>query len=67
VSDRHFRFWPDRSRQHLDAPATNVFHNLEVSARRYPAKPGLIYYDTPTGFAEIHDEAGVAAERGGSA
>src|SRR5580704_1884676 len=57
MSDRHFKFWPDHSRQHLDAPATNVFYNLEVSARRYPAKPGLVYYDTPIGFAEIHDEA----------
>jgi fatty-acyl-CoA synthase len=34
-----------------------VFYNLEVSARRYPAKPGIIYYDTPIGFAQIHDEA----------
>ena len=57
MSDRHFKFWPDHSRQHLDAPATNVFYNLEVSARRYPAKPALIYYDTPIGFAEIHDQA----------
>ncbi len=57
MSDRHFKFWPDHSRQHLDAPATNVFYNLEVSARRYPAKPGLVYYDTPIGFAELHDEA----------
>jgi fatty-acyl-CoA synthase len=57
VSDRHFRFWPDHSRRHLDAPATNVFYNLEVSARRYPTKPGLIYYDTPVSFAGIHDEA----------
>jgi fatty-acyl-CoA synthase len=57
MSDRHFKFWPDHSRQHLDAPATNVFYNLEVSARRYPDKPGLVYYDTQIGFAEIHDEA----------
>lgn len=57
MSDRHFQFWPDHSRHHLDAPATNLFYNLEVSARRYPSKPGLVYYDTPIGFAEMHDEA----------
>jgi fatty-acyl-CoA synthase len=57
MSDRHFQFWPDHSRQHLDAPATNLFYNLEVSARRYPSKPGLVFYDTPLGFAELHDEA----------
>jgi fatty-acyl-CoA synthase len=57
MSDRHFQFWPEHSRHHLDAPATNVFYNLEVSARRYPAKPGLLYYDTPLSFAGIYDEA----------
>lgn len=57
MSDRHFRFWPALSQRHLDAPATNLFYNLEVSARRYPSKPGLVYYDTPIGFAEIHEEA----------
>lgn len=57
MSDRHFEFWPEHSQRHLDAPATNVFYNLEVSARRYPYKPGLIYYDTPIGFTEIHEAA----------
>jgi fatty-acyl-CoA synthase len=57
MSDRHFEFWPDNQQRHLDVPASNVFYNLEVSARRYPLKPALIYYDTPIGFAEIHDEA----------
>jgi fatty-acyl-CoA synthase len=41
----------------LDAPATNVFYNAEVSARRYPDKPFLVYYDTAVTFAEFHDEA----------
>jgi fatty-acyl-CoA synthase len=34
-----------------------VFYNLEVSARRRPNKPGLVYYDTPITFAEMFDEA----------
>ena len=46
-----------RTPPYLDAPATDLFYNLQVSARRYPAKPGLIYYDTPIAFAEIHDQA----------
>jgi fatty-acyl-CoA synthase len=41
----------------LDAPATNLFYNAEVSARRYPDKPFLVYYDTAVTFAEFHDEA----------
>jgi fatty-acyl-CoA synthase len=44
--------------RHLDAPATNVFYNLEVSARRHPNKPCLVYYDTLISFAEVFDEAG---------
>src|SRR5882757_10717726 len=42
---------------HLIAPATNLFYNAEVSARRYPDKPFLVYYDTQVSFAAFHDEA----------
>ena len=43
--------------QHLVAPATNLFYNAEVSARRYPDKPFLVFYDTAVTFAEFLDEA----------
>jgi fatty-acyl-CoA synthase len=42
----------------LIAPATNLFYNAEVSARRYPDKSFLVYYDTQVSFAAFHDEAG---------
>lgn len=57
MSDRHFKFWPHRSRHHLDSPETNLFYNVEVSARRYPRKPSLVYYDTLVTFADVFDEA----------
>jgi fatty-acyl-CoA synthase len=57
MPDRHFKFWPDQAMHHLDSPATNVFYNAEVSARRYPHKPCLVYYDTSITFAEVFDEA----------
>jgi len=41
----------------LAAPATNLFYNAEVSARRYPDKPFLVFYDTAVTFAELLDEA----------
>ena len=41
----------------LCAPATNMFYNAEVSARRFPNKPFLIYYDTKVSFAEFYNEA----------
>jgi fatty-acyl-CoA synthase len=42
---------------HLAAPATNLFYNAEVSARRYPDKPFLVFYDTVVTFADLLDEA----------
>lgn len=57
MSNQHFRFWPAHAMHHLDAPATNVFYNAEVSARRYPDKPYLVYYDTPVTFAQFLDQA----------
>ena len=53
----HFKFWPSQSMHNLIAPATNMFYNAEVSARRFPNKPFLIYYDSKVSFAEFHDEA----------
>ncbi len=53
----HFKFWPSQSMRNLIAPATNMFYNAEVSARRFPNKPFLIYYDSKVSFAEFHDEA----------
>jgi len=41
----------------LVAPATNLFYNAEVSARRYPDKPFLVFYDTAVTFAQLLDEA----------
>jgi fatty-acyl-CoA synthase len=57
MPNAHFKFWPSHAMHHLTAPATNLFYNAEVSARRYPHKPFLIFYDTPVSFAEFHDEA----------
>ena len=53
---RHFKFWPSYAMQELKAPATNLYYNVEVSARRYPGKPYVVFYDTPVTFAEFHDE-----------
>ena len=53
----HFAFWPSQAMRTLTAPATNLFYNAEVSARRYPDKPYLVFYDTPLTFSEFHEEA----------
>jgi fatty-acyl-CoA synthase len=57
MADRHFKFWPAHTMHELTAPATNLFYNAEVSARRYPDKPFLVFYDTAVTFAQLLDEA----------
>jgi fatty-acyl-CoA synthase len=57
MSDRHAPHWPPGLPRHLTLPATNVFHNAEVSAARYPDKPFLVFYDTAVTFAEFRREA----------
>lgn len=44
--DRHFGVWPEYVPQHLTLPQTSVFSNLEISARRYPKKNAIVYYDS---------------------
>ena len=43
--------------RNLIAPATNLFYNAEVSARRYPDKHFMVFYDTAVTFAGFLDEA----------
>ncbi|MEP6884743.1 MAG: long-chain fatty acid--CoA ligase [Gammaproteobacteria bacterium] len=57
MSDRHFKFWPAHAMRSLVAPETNLFYNAEVSARRYPNKPFLIFYDTAVTFAGLLEES----------
>jgi fatty-acyl-CoA synthase len=57
MPNAHFKFWPGQAMHNLIAPATNMFYNAEVSARRFPNKPFLVYYDTKVSFAEFHNEA----------
>ena len=61
MSGQHFKFWPQHSLHYLDPPRTNLFYNLEVSARRRPDKPCLVYYDTQISYAEVLREAEVLA------
>lgn len=50
-------FWPRGQPRHVTIPETDLFYNVTVSARRYPAKPALVFYDTPVSFARFEREA----------
>ena len=57
MSDRRFAFWPGNQPRHLTVPQTNVFHNIIVSAARFPNKPAILFYDTPIGFRAFQQQA----------
>jgi fatty-acyl-CoA synthase len=56
LNNVHHKHWPRRVPRQLTLPQTNLFHNVEVSAARYPDKPFIIFYDTPVTFAQFKDE-----------
>jgi len=51
------KFWPQGLPQTLDVPKTSLFSNLEVSAKRYPDKPAVVFYDTVLTYAELFQQA----------
>ncbi len=44
MTDRHRAFWPPGAPSSLVLPATSVFENLAVSARRFPERVAIHYY-----------------------
>jgi fatty-acyl-CoA synthase len=49
----HFAHWPPGLPHHLTLPQTNLFHNLQVSAQRFPDKAAVIFYDSVMTYAEL--------------
>lgn len=55
--DRHFPVWPDQVPKQLELPATNLFHNITVSALRYPDHPAIHYYGSNISYRELESQA----------
>lgn len=53
----HHRFWPTRLPHRLSPPATSLWFNLEVSARRYPHKTALVFFDQVLTYRELFEQA----------
>ncbi len=53
--DRHYAVWPKGVPKTLTLPATSLYENLELSARRYPNKPALLYYGSSLSYAALKD------------
>ena len=59
--DRHFAHWPPGVPKSLSVPRTSLYYNLEVSARRYPDKPAIIYYGSVLSYAALEREVAALA------
>lgn len=55
--ERHYSVWPKGVPKHVTIPETSLYENLVISARRYPRKPAVLYYDTPISYGEVHESA----------
>lgn len=49
----HYKFWPKRLPQAITPPATPLWDNLAVNARRYPDKAALVFMGTVFTYAEV--------------
>jgi fatty-acyl-CoA synthase len=56
MSTRHFEFWPKRLQRTLTLPETSLYNNVEVSAKRYPNRPFILFYDTPISYREFQEQ-----------
>ncbi|MDO9030577.1 MAG: long-chain fatty acid--CoA ligase [Hydrogenophaga sp.] len=53
----HHRFWPKRLPHRISPPVTSLWHNLVVSAQRYPEKPALVFFDQQLSYSELLAQA----------
>jgi fatty-acyl-CoA synthase len=56
MNTTHYAHWPAGLPHAITTPETSVYVNMEVSARRYPHKPAIIFYDTVLSYAQVHEQ-----------
>src|SRR3569832_1966937 len=49
----HYKFWPPRLPHSLTPPATSLWHNLAISALRYPDKPAIVFFGRIYSYREV--------------
>lgn len=49
--------WPKPFPRTLTIPQTSLWHNVEVSALRYPDETASVFYDATMSYRELHDQA----------
>ena len=54
---QHYKAWPKRLPRTINAPATSLWHNLAVSALRFPDKPALVFFNSVLTYREVMQQA----------
>ncbi|MEG1736176.1 MAG: AMP-binding protein, partial [Comamonas sp.] len=49
----HHTSWPSRLPHSITVPATSVWENLAINARRYPDKAALVFLGRSTSYREL--------------
>ena len=53
----HHKFWPARLPHAITPPATGLWDNLAISARRYPDKPAIVFFGRVLSYAGLKQAA----------
>ncbi len=53
----HHKFWPKRLPHAITPPATSLWHNLAISALRYPDKPAIVFFGRVLTWAQVKQQA----------
>jgi len=61
LNTQHYRHWPVGLPHALTLPDTSVYVNLEISARRYPNKTAIIFYDSLLDYRQLRAEVDALA------
>ena len=59
----HYKFWPAKLPHAITPPATSLWDNLAISARRYPDKPAIVFFGTVLTYAQLAHAAERLAAR----
>ena len=63
LHQRHYKAWPKRLAHRITPPATSLWHNLAVSALRFPDKPALVFFDRVLTYREVMQQAEALAAK----
>ena len=59
----HYKFWPKRLPHRITPPATSLWDNLAISARRYPNKAALVFFGRVFSYQDVLHKAERLAAR----